>query len=284
VTTSAAASERAYVAENNGVVWTIDGTSLTNPIAGPGVAAGMALDASEERILMAVRGTPLLVALDLNSGQPVGSVALPADPAGVWIDPGLGRAYVIVPSLDALVTLDVSSLQALRVATGFELVTGVAIDTEAHAVYVSHLSGELSVVDGSSGAQVDRVRLSDVGLSGVAAGQGQVFAINTPGREFITFEPATRTVSRVRLADEPSTIAMPPQSTKLMLLLAPAEAIVALDGPSLAASGRVPLASGTIGSGSLAAEELWQRPALAVTADAAYVIDPRSGVLAIAEF
>jgi len=267
-----------YVGDRSGAIWIMDGapSTLRRPLTVNGEVTGLAIDEDTARLFVTVQRPPMLAALDVNTGQQVAALALPAEPADVRVDSALGRAYVLLPSEQALMTVALGSMTIAAMADGLDAVTRLALDGDAHTVYLSHLGGELSIFDGTTGQPSLRMKLSGAGLSGVAGAGGRAYAINTPGRELFIVDVATGAVDRVPLAVEPSAVAL---SSQVVALLAPlAQSIVRLDLASGAELGRLRLGLATVTPDSLAPEDQALRARLWVSDDGATtVIDPRSG-------
>jgi DNA-binding beta-propeller fold protein YncE len=191
--------------------------------------------------------------------------------------------YVVEPDRGALDTVDVHAAKVVRSTPGLSVVTGIALDADSHLVYLSHLNGEISIVDGARGQIISRLELSDVGLTGIATAQGRVYAINTPGRELLVLDVGTDRVSHIPLTDEPTAIVAGPQSGSAYVLEGGSNVVVRVDPGSGTELGRVSLGQPDAGGGSLAPGLLWLRPRMAISAqdETVYVIEPETGTLAV---
>jgi len=271
-----------YVADRTGAIWSIDGAppTLRRPLIVNGEPVGLAVDDDNNRLLVALRSPPTLLALDASTGLTLAAVGLPSDPGDLRVDLGLGRAYVLLPAQSALGVIDVRSFTLARTIDSLDEVTGMALDSETSAVYLTQLNGVLSILDTTSGQVRQRLKLSDAGLSGVAASGGRAFAINSPGRELFVVDPATSAVDRVPLSDPPAAVAV---SGNVVHVLEPsASATVRLDPASGAELSRAQLGSGTVAPDSLAPEDRFLRARLIALQDGAIaVIDARSGHVAL---
>jgi hypothetical protein len=281
-----AGTENVYVADGAGVVWLAENGQppLKRVLAVAGPPAGIAAHADPEHLVIAVRSPPALHRLAVGTGQPVASLALPAAPADVAVDTQIGRAYVLLPALDTLMTVDLNAWQPINTAAELDLVTGLAVDPIAHVVHLGHLNGDLTTVNGTTGAPVSRVSLGDTGLSGVAVLDGRVFAINTPRHELAVYDPPSGGLTRIIVPDEPTSIATAPDQRAVVLLSAAQGSLVAHDAATLAETRRAQLANGVISAGSLAPEALWIRPRLAASSARVYAAVPDAGLLLIAAF
>ena len=288
-------SDQMYVADRSGLVWSLDHAqpTLKRPFTVWGVPAGLASDAATGRVYVAVglpRGAqrsagrqPALLMLDAATGQQVASVPLPGDPGDIRLDSTLGLLFVVVPDRETLETIDVRDPKILRSTDGLAQVTGIALDQDTHTLYLSQLDGQLAVVDGQTGVISDHLTLSGVGLAGVAVGGGRVYAINTPGQALLAVDPATGDVLDLPLGTEPAALVIGPQSGAACILEPAVGAVVRLDPGSGIELGRVSLGQDPVESPSLAPDDLWARPRLAISPmdETVYVIEPQSGTLAL---
>jgi tetratricopeptide (TPR) repeat protein len=278
-----------YVADNSGLVWRFENAqpALTRPMSVSGEPRGLAVDQSIGRLYVSVRSPPRVLVLDSTTGQQLGATSVAGEPGDVRLDASLGLLYVLLPQADALEMLDVRDLTSVEITTGLPNVTGMALDATAHTLYLSHLSGELSLVDGRTGRPTDRFKMTDAGLAGVVTTGAQVFAINPPGHELIALDVATRSARRFQLAGEPSSLAVSSQTGAVYVLQSAARSVVRLDPANGTQVGEVLLADGaqqTGGSPSLQPDELWKLPRMAINSadETIYLIEPDTGLLSSA--
>jgi len=248
----------------------------------------MALDAAGSRLYLAVRAQPGLLVLDALTGQQLASAVLAGSPGEVQLDSALGWLYVVLPDDDAIATIDIRNQQVVRETPGLRHVSGIALDRTSHLLYVTQLEGYLSILDGQDGIIRDTVQLSDVGLAGVAVADGRVYAINTPGRELIAFDPVTLTAHETLLSIEPAAIAASPLSGTLLVLAADNTTLARLSPEDGSDLGDVPLSPTAEDQPvtPLEVDSLWRRPRLAVgrTDESVYLIEPDAGTLALVKF
>jgi hypothetical protein len=276
-------ADQVFLADKSGLVWRFENGRpvLYRPFAVTAEPVGLAADSPNSRLYLTVRGDPAVLALDLATGRQVAAAHLPGEPGEARLDSALGLLYVVVA--DELETLSVSDLSVVRSTAGLTGITGIALDPQTHLLYVSHLSGELSVLDGQTGAVVARPTVSGVGLTGVAAGHGRLYAINTPGRQLLAVDPTSYEVTEVGLPAEPVALAIGPRSGAAYVLEPAANAVLRVNPDDAAEPGVVPLGDGWAQDSSLPADQLWQRSRVALDADSerVYAIGPDATKLAI---
>jgi DNA-binding beta-propeller fold protein YncE len=278
--------DQLIIADRSGLVWSLDHgqPALKRPFSVSGDPVGLAADAANNRLYVAVRAQPAVVTVDATSGKQLASTPLSGDPGDVRLDPGLGLLHVLVPERDLLETIDVATFKVVRSTPGLAQVTGISLDLETHAVYLSHLGGQLSVVEGQTGSVLRRVGLSAEGLAGVVAAHGRVFGINTPARELLEVDPSMTGVSHLALAAEPVCIVVGPQTGLVYVLDAASNAIVRIDPATGAELGRVQVADdGAAISSQLLPDALWLRPRMVVSSadERVYLIEPDGATLAL---
>jgi hypothetical protein len=280
-------SDQVFLADRSGLVWTVvhGQPALERPYTVSGTPVGLAADPTTGRLYIAVRAQPpALVVLDTATGQQLATVALPGDPGDVRLDASLGMLYVLVPDRGSLVTVDVRDMRLAGSTADLLQVSGMALDEGTHTLYLSHLGGQLSVVDCPSGTLVGQLSPTSEGLSGVAFAYGRVFATNTPGRELIEINVATAEISHFALAAEPESIVVGPQSGAVYVLDRAANAIVKVNPGDGSELGRAVLGDGPSGASSqVQPDALWLRPRMAVSAvgERIYTIDPQAATLAV---
>jgi DNA-binding beta-propeller fold protein YncE len=135
-------------------------------------------------------------------------------------------------------------------------VTGTALDAHTHTLYLSHQNGELSIVAGQAAETIDRLRLTDIGLSGVATAHGRVYAINTPGRELIALDPGPRVAAHITLDDEPLAVSASQSSGDVYILTGQSETIVRISSATDQEVGRAHLQAGSSGPATMAISQV----------------------------
>jgi DNA-binding beta-propeller fold protein YncE len=270
-----------YVADTSGLVWRFeDGQPvLTRPISLSGEPRGLDVDQSAGRLYVSVRSPPRVLVVDGTTGHELASAALAGAPGEVRLSGSTGKLFVLLPEAEALEVLDVHDLARVQVVAGLPHVTGIALDESAHALYLSHLSGDVSVVDTDAGTVTDRLSLTGPGLSGIAAAHGVVYAINTPGQVLLAVDMATRAILHVPLASEPSAVTVSPTTGVPFVLESARRAIVRLDASDGTPASEVRLADTPPELGaspSLELDQLWLLPRLAISSvdETIYVIEP----------
>jgi DNA-binding beta-propeller fold protein YncE len=238
-------SNRLYVADTTGLVWALDGAEpeLSPPLSAGGEPTGLAADERTGRLYIPLRSSATVVVVDAATGQRLGTVSLPAEPGDMRMDPALDRLYVLLPQTHALAVVDLNTLKITRVVTDLPDVSGIALDSDSHLLFISHTDGELSIFEGQSASLAARLRLTDVGLSAVAAAREHAYAINTPGHELIVVDLTTGPlqVSHIALVDEPLAIAVAPDSAAVFVLTAQPASVVRIDTTDGREVGRVQL-------------------------------------------
>jgi DNA-binding beta-propeller fold protein YncE len=241
----------------------------------------VAIAAAGDRLYVVVRGDkPGVLTLDADTGQRLAFAALQSQPGDAVLDPATGWLAVALPDRDALETIDPTTANVTHEISGLRHVTGLALDPESDTLYVTQLEGDLSAVDLRSGTIAATLHLTDIGLSGVAAAHGHVYAINTPGEELISVDPSDMSVAAWSLGVEPGAVAVDPGSGAVAVLTSDAAGLMRVDPTSGTTLGEVALGAGGAPA-SLEPNKLWQRPRIAVGAEV-YVIAPQSTTLAIA--
>jgi DNA-binding beta-propeller fold protein YncE len=275
-------SANAFVAAASGAIWTLaEGQPAPRPpMAVSGQPVGLAVDVTSGHLLVAQRAPAAVIVLDIPTGQTIASVPLPSDPGDLRFDADLQRAFVVLPDQGSLATLDTRDPHVLQVTADVSQVTGMALDAGTHRLFLSHLDGQLSTLDVTTGQLLARERLSGPGLSGVSTVNGQVYAINTPGRELLIYDPAAPSLKHVPLDAEPAAVV----TGSTVSVLEPATGtVVELDLMGTVNHVRAQLSGEPLASVPLSPEALWQRPRMAMSPNdgAVYVVDPGSGALAV---
>jgi DNA-binding beta-propeller fold protein YncE len=225
------ASSRIYVADRSGLIWTLeDGEPILNPPVSCGAEpTGLAVDEQAGRLYVAVRSSPMVVVLENPGGRRAGTVALPSPPGEVQLDAERRLLYVLLPQDDALAVVNVDALKIDHVVPQLPRVTTTAFDADSHALYLSHQSGELSVFDGLTATVTERLKLTDIDLSGAATANGEVYAVSSATQELVALDPISHAGSRSALVDEPIAIAAANGSGDVFILAAQPPSIVRFD-------------------------------------------------------
>lgn len=283
-----AKTDRVYIADASGVVRTVDRNQLTyeKPFTLDRLPVDVAVDQTTGNLYVSGRSAPGIVILNGVTGQRLASVPLPVNPGEIQLDSELGLLHVVLAERQAISTIDVRAGRIIRSATNFPQVSGLALDRESHLLYASHLNGDLSVLDGRTGQLINRLSVSGAGLSGVAAAQGQAYAINTATRELIVVDQEGG-VSKLPLPDEPAAIAAGQESGTVYVLGTLTNAIIRIDPATGDEVGRVLLSdrSGQFGMAPQQTRDmqgLRARIVLNQADETVYVTQPESGTLSVA--
>ncbi len=216
-------SGRVYVVDTSGVIWTMDGgrPTLNRPFS-LGCPAGAACQPSSQWVPEALavnpengvvyvaaqaRGTSAVVVLDGQTGGRIGEIPLPAPAAELGVDAELGVLYVLLPDRGAVAMVDLRAGRVARIRDGLPMVTGIAVDTVRHQLAIGQLTGTVSLLEGATGQIVGTLDTGSAGLSGVAVARGLVYAINPADHTLAVVRPASGTVARYALDDEPDAVA-----------------------------------------------------------------------------
>jgi DNA-binding beta-propeller fold protein YncE len=170
-----------------------------------------------------------LLAVNPRNGALVKSIALTGVPADLRVDTDLGLAYVAIPKDQTVVEVDVRGLQRLRTINGMPQVTSLAIDPIRHELYVSHLGGQVTVVDSSSATVAARISVTGAGLTSVATARGLAYAVNTATHELAVIDPNAQGVARYVLPDEPAAIAAAEDTGAVYVLTSRGDFILQVD-------------------------------------------------------
>jgi hypothetical protein len=244
-------SGRVYIADGSGVVWATDPQRPTfgRPLNLGRLPVDLAVDQTTGYVYVSARSEPSVLVVDPNTGRRVASLTMPVTPGDVQVDSDLGLLYVALPERQALGVVDVRSGHLVRTLNGLPQVTGLALDPSRHVLYVSHLGGQVSVVDVPTSQVTRRVSLTGAGLTGVATARGLAYGVNTATHELAVLEPVSQSVSRFALKDEPSAVAAAEDSGAVYVLASRPNAIVRIDPTDGSEVGRVllPIRSGRFG-------------------------------------
>ncbi len=281
------ATGRVFLADASGVLWTLDPArpTFSRPISLGRLPVDLAIDQANGTVYVSARADASVVILNGATGQRAGSIPLPADPGDVQLDSELGLLYVVLPERQEIALVDVRGRRMLRATSGLPQVTGIALDTTSHMLFATHLTGQLSILDGRTGQVVNRVGLTGPGLSGVAAARGLAYAINTATRELLVVEPGALSVSRFPLADPPAAIVAGEASGSVYVLGSMQNLVTRIDPTDGSVLGRVTLPdrSGRFGVQFQQRDFLGLRSRMVLRGDAEtiYVSQPEAGMVSV---
>jgi len=176
----------------------------------------------------------------------------------------------------------------LRTIDGLPQITSLALDPDSHTLYVSHLGGQLTVIDGPSSQVTARIALTGVGLESVATSRGLAYAINTATHELAVVEPVSQSVSTYVLPDEPAAVAASADSGSVYVLASKPNTILRIDPTNGTIVGQVSLPdrSGRFGVATSASnatgfQGLRARMVLNPADESLYVTLPEAGSFSI---
>ncbi len=284
---SYAAANRVYVADASGVVWTVDGTrpTLARPFNLDRLPVDLTVDQGSGTLYISARSDPSVVVLSGQTGQRINTIPLPVDPGDVQLDAALGLLYVVLPERQEIALVDVRAGRYLRSTTTLAQVTGMALDAQSHTLFVTHLTGQMSILDSRNGQLLNRVALTGAGLSGVATARGLAYAINTPTRELLVVDPRTLTVTRYGLPDYPGGIGAGEDSGAVYVLGTTLNALLRIDPTDGTELGRVllPDRSGRFGVKLQQRDYqgLRSRLSLRQADETVYITQPEAGLLSV---
>lgn len=288
-----AGSDQIYVADRSGLIWNLQHgqPSLQQPFHVDGEPIGLAADPSSNRLYVAVRSDKHSVqTLDLSTGALLSTLALPSNPGDLALDSSQQTLYVVLPEQKALATVDLRAQTVVRIRPGLPNVSGMALDGSRRTLFVSELEGTIVAIDLQTGAISSSAHVTDVGLSGIALGDGLIYAINTPGQQLLAVDwsnpdpnrNSDMTAESVPLDLQPAALVVGPNSGTLFVLSTDGTAVerVSSAGEDLGATPLTDVGQTT----SLDPNLLWQRPRMAINPldESVYVIQPDAALLAIA--
>jgi hypothetical protein len=166
---------------------------------------------------------------------------MPVPPGDLQVDSQLGLVYVVLPERQALGVIDGRAGRLLRTVNNLPQITSLALDSDRHVLYASHLAGQLSVIDVASSQVTARITLTGVGLQGVATARGLAYGINSATHELAVVEPISQGVIRYPLAVEPAAITASEGSGSIYVLSSRPNVILRLDPTAGLEVGRVAL-------------------------------------------
>jgi len=248
-------SGRVYVVDTSGVIWTMDGgrPTLNRPFS-LGCPAGAACQPSSQWVPDALavnpengvvyvaahaRGTSAVVVLDGQTGGRIGEIPLPAPAAEVGVDAELGVLYVLLPDRGAVAMVDLRAGRVARIRDGLPMVTGIAVDAVRHQLAIGQLTGTVSLLDGATGQIVGTLDTGSAGLSSVAVARGLVYAINPADHTLAVLRPASSTVDRYALDDEPAAVAAGDSSGAVYVVSSQQNVVIRLNPTDGSEIGRV---------------------------------------------
>ncbi len=281
------AAGRVFLADASGVIWTLDRTrpTLSRPINLGRLPVDLAVDQGTGAVYVSTRSQPSIAVLNGMTGQQVGVIPLPADPGDVQLDADLGLLYVVLPERQEVARVDVRAGRVVGSTSGLPQVTGIALDPTTHLLFATHLTGQLSILDGRSGQLVNRVGLTGPGLTGVAAARGRAFAISMATRELLTVDPGTLAVTRFPLSDAPAAVVAGEASGAVFVLGSTQNLVTRLDPTDGTELGRVTLPdrSGRFGVQLQQRDFLGLRSRMVLRGDdeTIYVSQPEAGMISV---
>jgi DNA-binding beta-propeller fold protein YncE len=280
------ALDQLFVADRSGLLWRLPHgeLTLTRPFVLPGEPASVAADATTQHLFVAIRAQPAVVVLDSNTGQELAHTALPASPADIRLDPSLGLLYVVLPDRDELQVLDVRTLNTVRIIPELLSLTGMALDLERHTLYLSHIDGRISVIDGADGRVTSQFSVSGPGLTGLTIGNGQLVAVNEPEQLLLQVDLSSTEVRQTPLGVEPAAVAVGAQSGSIYVCGVDVNAILKLDAGDASELARAPLGDANPAVASdLSPQTAWLRPRIVTGPrdERLYVIEPEASTLAV---
>jgi hypothetical protein len=292
-----------FLADAAGVIWTADAPAgserptLGTPIRLQNVGAGrpvdLAADPNTGLMFVSAQDCPsdgktpqkplgCLLALNAQSGALVENIPLMGVPADLRLDTDLGLAYVAIPKDQTVVQVDIRGGRQLRTITGMPQVTSLAIDPTRHELYVSHLGGQVTVVDSSSATVTARISATGAGLASVATARGLGYAVNTATHEMAVIDPNTQSVSRYVLPDEPAAVAAAEDTGAVYVLTSRGDFVLQVDPIGGSILGKVIVADRTGHSTLRPGDPVSLRPRLVLDSsdDKLFASLPEAGTLA----
>lgn len=233
-----------FIADGAGRLWSADlstSSSFNQPIDLGTPPSDVVVDQASGNVFVAARRDSAVLVLD-STGKRLTSIALPSTPGDLQIDSQLGLVFVALPERQAIGVIDARAGRLVRTIDGLPQVTGLALDTGRHVLYVSHLAGQVSVIDTRGGGIADQIAVTGPGLQGVATARGLVYAINPTTHELAVVEPRSEGVIRYPLSIEPIAIGAADDSGSVYVLASQPSQVVRFDPTSGDEIGRVLLA------------------------------------------
>src|SRR5207244_1378188 len=198
-----------FIADGSGVIWTTDPSHparFDRPVNLDRLPVDLAIDHNTGYVFVSARNESSVLVLDAN-GRRLSTIAMPVAPGDLRVDSELGLVYVVLPERQALGVIDGRAGRLLKTIDGMPQVTSIALDPLRHMLYVSHLAGQVTVIDGPSSQVTARLTVTGVGLASVATSRGLAYAVNTATHELAVIEPVALSVSKYVLPAEPAAVA-----------------------------------------------------------------------------
>jgi hypothetical protein len=223
--------------------------------------------------------------MDAN-GRRLSTIAMPVAPGDLQVDSDLGLVYVVLPERQAIGVIDGRAGRLVRTIDGMPQVTALALDPLRHMLYVSHLAGQVTVIDGPSSQVTARLSVTGVGLASVATSRGLAYAVNTASHELAVIEPVGLSVSKYVLPAEPAAVAASEGSGSVYVLASRPNTILRIDPVDGTQVGAVilPDRSGRFGVGLVDQgnfQGLRARMVLNPADESLYVTLPEAGSLSV---
>jgi DNA-binding beta-propeller fold protein YncE len=277
-----------FIADGSGVVWTTDPqhpARFNRPVNLDRLPVDLAIDRSTGFVFVSARNESSVLVMDA-SGRRLSTIAMPVAPGDLRVDSDLGLAYVVLPERQALGVIDTRAGRLLRTIDGMPQVTSLALDPLRHMLYVSHLAGQLTIIDGPSGQVTARPTVTGVGLASVATSRGLAYAVNTATHELAVIEPVALSVSKYVLPAEPAALAASEDSGAVYVLASRPNTILRIDPVDGTQVGAVnlPDRSGRFGVGLVDQgnfQGLRARMVLNPADESLYVTLPEAGSLSV---
>ncbi|HEY0581134.1 MAG TPA: hypothetical protein VGE94_03070, partial [Chloroflexota bacterium] len=232
---------RVFIADGSGVLWATDPSRpavFNRPITLGNLPVDLAVDRTTGYVFVSARNESAVLVLD-GGGRRLTSIPMPVAPGDLQVDSQLGLVFVVLPERQALGVIDGRAGRLLRTINNLPQITSLALDSERHVLYASHLAGQMSVIDVPSSQVTARIALTGVGLQSIATSRGLAYGINTATHELAVVEPISQGVVRYPLGFEPATITASEDSGSVYVLASRPNAIVRLDPTDGSEVGRV---------------------------------------------
>jgi hypothetical protein len=279
---------RVFIADGSGVIWANDPSrpgTFNRPVNLDRLPVDLAVDSTTGYVFVSARNESSVLVLDA-SGRRLTAIPMPVTPGDLQVDSDLGLVYVVLPGNQAIGVIDGRAGRLLRTIEGLPQITSLALDPERHALYASHLAGQLTVIDVPSSQVTARITLTGVGLQSVATSRGLAYAINSATHELAVVEPVGQTVTRYVLPDEPAAVTASEDSGSIYVLASRPNTVLRIDPTDGTIVGQVTLQDrggrfGMSASNASAFQGLRSRMVLNRVDQSLYVTLPEAGSLSI---
>jgi hypothetical protein len=283
---------RIFVADASGVIWTTEPQrkSFNRSLDLDRLPVDLAVDQTTGYIFVSARNAPAVVVLDA-SGRVLRTIDMPATPGDIQLDPELGLLFVLLPEKQAVGVVDVRGGRGLQTINDLPQVTSMALDPMRHVLYLSHLAGQVSVIDIPSSQVVARISASGVGLSNIATARGLAFAVNPVSHELSVIDARSQTANRYRFDSatetiEPAAIAAAEDSGSVYVLASKPNVVLRIDPTDGSELGRVQLPErssrlGTKVTGQADVQGQRARMTLNRLDETLYLTHPEAGTLTV---